>query len=78
MFGQRHDLNMGEAHIDHIRDFFVTITTDEASDYCIKSLQDNKIDMKGETSISQADWENLLDPALFKGKELVITEFDCF
>jgi protease II len=64
-----------KAHIDHVRDFFVTITTDDknAQDYRIASLSDTKFGKH-----SKSDWQDLLDPELFRDKELVITEFDCF
>jgi protease II len=61
-----------KAHIDHVRDFFITITNDEDGSYRIKTLKDDQIGR------SHADWQDLLDPKLFTDSELVITEFDCF
>lgn len=40
-----------KAHIDHVRDFFVTITTDEAFNNRIAAIKDEKIDMNGEKAI---------------------------
>lgn len=55
-----------KAHIDHIKDFFVTITND--SSYRVKTLKDD----------GTGEWTDLLEPKLVDENDLVITEFDCF
>lgn len=59
-------------HIDHLRDFFVTITTDENKNYKLAKLPDSKI----QDGIPLSEWEDLL--AGFSNQDLVITELDVF
>lgn len=64
------------AHIDHIRDFFVTITNTSSVEHSVKvaSMADSELD---KTNTVDRVWESLLDPKL-ANDDLLITEFDPF
>ena len=64
------------AHIDHVRDFFVTITNGSDVGHSVK------VDKMADSELDKADpservWDSLLDPKLAKD-DLLITEFDPF
>jgi protease II len=64
------------AHIDHVRDFFVTITNASSEDHSFKvaSMADSEL---SKADVEDRVWENLLDPKIARD-ELLITEFDPF
>lgn len=64
------------AHIDHIRDFFVTITNASTEDhsFIVATMKDAELEKE---SVEERTWENLLDPKIAQD-ELIITEFDPF
>jgi len=64
------------AHIDHVRDFFVTITNASSEDHSFKvaSMVDSEL---SKANTEDREWENLLDPKIARD-ELLITEFDPF
>ncbi len=64
------------AHIDHVRDFFVTITNVSSDDHSFKvaSMLDSELDKEDS---EERVWENLLDPKI-ASEDLLITEFDPF
>ena len=65
------------AHIDHLRDYFVTITTDctEKKNFKLATLQDDQL-IDGSVPELES-WEDLLAPGM-SSQDLVITEFDAF
>ena len=64
------------AHIDHVRDFFVTVTNSSAQGHSliVASMADSELE---KSDPDQRVWEDFLDPQSSKD-DLVLTEIDPF
>ena len=64
------------SHVDHIRDYFVTITTVSPDDPTVRVAQMHDSELE-KPKVADREWKDMLDKSIMSD-DLIVSEFDPF